>query len=278
MQNAYRGMLPMEQPALNRLIEIVQALRHPKTGCSWDLKQTHSSLLPYLFEESYEFQEAVEMNDDESMIDELGDLLLQVVLHAQLASERKAFTLEQVANHLSEKLIRRHPHVFGDATNSNLSPEQVSEQWQEIKALEAKSSNKPKAAISMKLMHNPALRTAELIGHKTKELNFDWDDPSQVSYKVEEEWQELKEELVPGVAINQERIAEELGDFLFSTAQLSRHLGINPELALRKANLKFLKRFAKVEALIVSENKKFSELSQQDLDVYWNQAKKLDDQ
>jgi MazG family protein len=267
----------MENPALNRLIEIVQALRHPQSGCPWDLKQTHKSLLPYLFEESYEFQEAVHNQSDEQMLDELGDLLLQVVLHAQLACDRQAFTLEDVAAHLSQKLIRRHPHVFDDHAKTGLTPDQVSEQWQRIKAQESQSTQEQKPSLSKKLMHHPALKTAELIGHKTRELNFDWDDASQVSYKVEEEWQELKEELVPGVAINKERIAEELGDFLFSTAQLSRHLDIDPELALRKANLKFLSRFSKVEKLILSENKSFQELTQQDLDVYWNLAKKQND-
>jgi len=267
----------MENPALNRLIEIVQALRHPQTGCPWDLKQTHKSLLPYLFEESYEFQDAVDNQSDEQMLDELGDLLLQVVLHAQLASDRQAFNLEQVATHLSEKLIRRHPHVFDDHAKTALTPDQVSEQWQQIKAQESGATDEKKPTLSNRLMHNPSLKTAELIGHKTRELNFDWDDASQVSYKVEEEWQELKEELVPGVAINKERIAEELGDFLFSTAQLSRHLGIDPEFALRKANLKFLKRFSKVEKLVLSDNKNFQELTQQDLDVYWIMAKKQDE-
>lgn len=265
----------MEHSALNRLIEVVKALRHPETGCPWDLQQTHDSLLPYLFEESYEFQEAVAQQNDQQIMDELGDLLLQVVLHAQLASDRHAFTLEQVADHLASKLIRRHPHVFDKQKTDKLSAEQVSEQWQKIKAQESTQS---RPLISMKLLHNPALKSAELIGHKTHELHFDWDDASQVSYKVEEEWQELKEELVPGAGINQERIAEELGDFLFSTAQLGRHLGIDPEDALRKANLKFLKRFSKVEKLVLADNKNFDQLNQQDLDVYWNIAKKLSDE
>lgn len=251
---------------MDKLKEIVAKLRHPKDGCPWDLEQTHQSLLPYLIEESYEFMQAVENNDFEHMEEELGDVLLQVVLHAQIASENNKFTLESVAKKLSQKMVRRHPHVFADGAAK--TPSEVSAKWQEIKETEKKKLH----TIHAGHLAAPALSSSAQIGAKTRELNFDWDDAAQVSYKVEEEWQELKEELV-SPKINKERAKEELGDFLFSIAQLARHLDIDPELALRDANKKFLRRFNRIEDMIKSEGKDFSDFDQMQLDHYWNRAK-----
>lgn len=261
----------MESTAIEQLTQVVKKLRDPENGCPWDLKQTHESLLKYLIEESYEFVQAVEDKEDTQMKDEIGDVLLQVLLHCQLASERGAFDLESVAHNLKEKLVRRHPHVFGE-NPSKITSEQVKEQWQEIKSEERKDQQK-EYAINKKHLAAPALLSAHKIGAMTSKLNFDWQEASQVLYKVEEEWQELKEEIVPEVELNNERIAEEMGDFLFSTAQLARHANLNPEEVLRQANKKFIRRFNRVEELMNAEGFEFEQLNQKQLDQYWYQAK-----
>lgn len=263
----------MEMKNLSELIQVVKKLRDPVNGCPWDLKQTHQSLLKYLIEESYEFVQASEEQDFQKMEEEIGDVLLQVLLHAQIASEKGHFDLENVAGVLRDKLVRRHPHVFGERP-SKISSEEVEKKWQEIKKQEkAENTNQEAFSINEKHLAAPALASAAKIGEKTAQLNFDWEDASQVVYKVEEEWQELKEEMTPGVELNKERIKEELGDFLFSTAQLARHAGIDPEEALRAANQKFVRRFNRVETLMKQDGHQFSDLKQKDLDAYWGIAK-----
>lgn len=259
----------MEYPEFSKLVQVVKELREPETGCPWDLEQTHSSLLSYLFEESYEFKEAVERGKPEEMKGELGDILLQVLLHSQIASENNNFDIEDVAKSLADKMIRRHPHVFNNISNNKVSSQEVTENW---KAIKEKEKGKKTRAIESKVLHAPALEAACNIGKKTKLLNFDWSDASQVAWKVEEEWQELKEELMPSV-LNKERIGEELGDFLFSAAQLARHLDHDPEELLQRANRKFLKRFHKVEDLITHDGLSFKDLTQEELDHYWVRVK-----
>lgn len=267
----------MAQSEFEKLTQVVKALRDPKTGCPWDLEQTHDSLLKYLLEESYEFIEACEKEDFQAMEEELGDVLLQVLLHSQVASEAKKFDLESLSKKLREKLIRRHPHVF-DRPDASISTDEVISNWEEIKKQEAAQKNQTsKTHIKNSLINHPALFSAYKIGKKTQKINFDWDDPMQVAYKVEEEWQELKEELGPSLSnskMNMERIGEELGDVLFSMAQLARHLGQDPEQCLRKANKKFIRRFQAMEKLIVSERGNLDGMKQHEMDVYWMQAKK----
>lgn len=260
----------MSYPQFEKLVEVIQKLRHPTDGCPWDLKQTHQSLLKYLVEESYEYLHAVEENDYEKMEEELGDVLLQVVLHSVIAEETGKFNIESVSKTLADKMIRRHPHVFEKGLEG-ISAEEVTANWDKIK----KDEKTKKHSIDMEDAIFPALYSANKIGKKTEKLNFDWEDHNQVLYKVEEEWQELKEELAPGIAVNKGRIKEELGDFLFSIAQLARHLDIDPEEALRDANKKFIKRFNKVEDLVRSDNMELTDLTQNKLDVYWDKAKKM---
>lgn len=255
---------------LTRLVEIVRALRDPKSGCPWDLEQTHESLTKYLREESYEFIAAVRAHNDEEMADELGDVLLQVVLHAQIASESGKFDLAQVARNISDKMVRRHPHVFDNEAGTSVKTEEVKARWEEIKASEGKTK---KHAINEKDLRYPALLSAHRIGAKTRELNFDWEDPAQVAYKVEEEWQELKEEITSFPQANIKRVREEIGDFLFSAAQLARHLGLDPEECLEEANKKFVRRFNQVEDMISAEGKSFTDLKQRELDHYWDAVK-----
>ena len=256
-----------------KLIQVIKDLRDPVNGCPWDLKQTHQSLLKYLIEESYEFKDAVEKNDQTHMEEELGDVLLQVVLHAQLASERKAFDMESVAAKLTEKMIRRHPHVF-ENRETGLTADDVLLNWAKIKEEEKAKDDAKKThhRITESYLNMPALSSAIKIGKKTADIKFDWDDYSQVAYKVEEEWQELKEELAPQT-LNKERVREEFGDLLFSMAQLARHLDIDPEEALREANKKFIRRFNQMENLMLKNGVVLENLNQTQMDVYWNEAK-----
>lgn len=260
----------MSYPQFEKLVEVIKELRHPTKGCPWDLKQTHSSLLKYLLEESYEYMHAVEENNEAKMEEELGDVLLQVVLHSVIAEETGKFNIESVSQVLAQKMIRRHPHVF-ESQSTQITADEVSSNWEKIK----KEEKTKKHSIDMEDTIFPALHSANRIGKKTETLNFDWEDHTQVIYKVEEEWQELKEELTPGVTPNKERVKEELGDFLFSIAQLARHLDIDPEVALRDANKKFVRRFNKVEDMVRDDKMELTDLTQNELDKYWNKAKKL---
>ncbi len=259
----------MAYPELERCIEVIKKLRHPTEGCPWDLEQTHQTLLKYLIEESYEYIEAVELNDKKMMEEELGDVLLQVLLHSTIADQEKAFNLESVAKTLADKIVRRHPHVFNK--QNDITSEEVVKRWQEIKTDER---GEKKYSIDQKFLHAPALESAFKIGKKSTSVNFDWEDYYQVMAKVEEEWQEVKEELPPGGQFNKDRVKEEIGDLLFSVAQLARHLNINPEECLRDANKKFINRFQKVEDAVKEMGKKIEEMPQPKLEELWVKVKK----
>ena len=216
----------MTNPEYKRLKEVIEMLRHPEKGCPWDLKQTHESLLKYLLEESYEFINAVETKDSNHMKEELGDILLQILLHANIARGEGNFDMEDVCATLADKMVHRHPHVFIDK-GEKPSVEEVLTNWDKLKEVE---KGKKEREIDDSYLMFPALHSALKIGKKTEKIGFDWDDPTQVTYKVEEEWQELKEEVLP-IAQNHVRVEEEFGDFLFSIVQLGRHLGIDSEKA-----------------------------------------------
>lgn len=258
----------MNYPELERCISVVKALRHPKTGCPWDLEQNHETLLKYLIEESFEFKEAVEIGDAKLMEEEIGDVLLQVLLHSTIASETKSFDIESVAKTLADKLIRRHPHVF-EPGKAGISTDEVIENWKEIKK---KEKGEKKYTIDEKCLQAPALESANKIGVKSKTVNFDWKSYEEVLLKVEEELDELRDELPLG---KQEKIREEMGDLLFSVAQLSRHLGFNPEECLRDANKKFINRFKKVEDIATSKDRSLTDFSQEELEEFWKRAKRL---
>lgn len=259
----------MNYPELERCIQVIQKLRDPVGGCPWDLEQTHESLLKYLLEESYEFIEAVELKKPHLMEEELGDVLLQVLLHSTIGAQDKKFTLESVARVLADKIVRRHPHVFGNVKVSG--PDDVVNNWKEIKE---KEKGEKKYTIDEKILQAPALTSAFNIGKKSTTVNFDWDDYHQVAAKVEEEWQEVKEELPPGDKYNKERVREEIGDLLFSVAQLARHLDIDPEACLREANRKFINRFKKVEDTVKARGQKLTETPQSELEKIWVEVKK----
>lgn len=263
----------MKHPQMEKVIEVIRRLRDPQKGCPWDLEQSHESLLRYLVEEAYEYIEAVESGNAHHMCEELGDVLLQVLLHATIAEQEGRFNLEDVAKGLADKMIRRHPHVFGEDPIPGLTPEQVRGRWEKLKTEEKKSKG-PVSHIPSKLLHNPALRTAQLIGLASGKVAFDWENHQQVMYKVEEEWQELKDELPPGGRFDQGRVAEELGDMLFSLAQLARHLGVDPEEALRDANKKFLRRFHSLEKRAIAKGLKLPGASADEMEKLWVEVKK----
>lgn len=260
----------MEYPQIKRAIEVIAALRHPDSGCPWDLKQDHKSLLKYLIEESYEYVHAVEIEDYKKMEEEMGDVLLQILLHSKIASESNHFDIESVAKTLADKMIYRHPHVFEDQTLAKNSDEVVAN-WEELKQKEKNKKDEPFFTEEDTFM--PSLMSAHKIGKKSAKVNFDWDNVQQVMAKVDEELLEVKEEM-KDIENNKEKIKEEIGDLLFSVAQLARHLEIDSEQALRDANLKFIKRFTKLETAIKEDNKDMLRMEVSELEEYWQKIKK----
>ncbi len=266
--------IPSNLRHIESLVEIVATLRGPN-GCPWDKEQSHESLTQYAIEEAHELVEALEdprpgAEKDQRIREELGDVLFQVLLHSQLAAERGAFTLEDVIAEVGEKLIRRHPHVFGDTKVTGSS--EVIKNWEAIKELEKSSSPVAPTPYSLNVPPLPALQKAFKIGKRTATLQFDWNNAEEVMLKVEEEYQELRDALEDD---NTSEIEHELGDALFSLAQLARHLGMEPEQVLRKANQRFEYRFNKMIQLVSADNKDFGGLSLEEKEFYWQRAKAL---
>jgi MazG family protein len=251
---------------IKNLLDIIAKLRNPEGGCPWDLEQTHHTLLPYLLEEAHEYYQAVLSGSDIEMQDELGDVLLQVVLHAQIAKDRGSFNFEDVCQGLSEKLIRRHPHVFGGVKIN--SADEVSQQWQKIKASEKQKQKQD--FYKKSINNNSALLSAQKIGEKSAIVKFDWSKPSEVLAKVEEELSELKHEIKQN---DHAKMQAEMGDLLFSVVQLARHLNIDAESALKQANLKFINRFNKMHELISKDDKDLYTLEQNEKESYWIKVK-----
>ena len=261
----------MEYPQVKRAIETIKALHQPGTGCPWDLEQSHKSLVKYLIEETYEFVHAVETSDPKKMEEEIGDVLLQVLHHGEIATRTNSFDIESIAKTMADKMIRRHPHVFQDQSIA-LDVKTVKENWDKIKAQE--KSKKQEQFFTEEDTFMPALMSADKIGAKSAKVNFDWDHVDQVLAKVDEELQEVKDEM-HDVVNNKERIRDEIGDLLFSVTQLARHMDIDAEDALRQANLKFIGRFTKLEALVKSEDKDMMKMKVPELEEYWQRIKKL---
>jgi len=250
-----------------RITLLMSLLRSPE-GCAWDRKQTHKSLLPYLIEEAYEVVDVIESGRYEDLKEELGDLLCQVIFHAQLASERGDFDINDSINILVDKLIERHPHVFGE--KKELSPRQVREQWELIKT----RADDEKTVLSGLPRSMPALTMAFRIGEKAGGVGFDWDNPAEVLQKIDEEVLEIKQELEAAPEINKESLTEEIGDLLFATASLARKLDIEPETALRTALDKFRNRFEKLEKRVIGSGSGFDDYTLEELENIWQQVKK----
>jgi ATP diphosphatase len=249
-----------------RLLEIMAALRTPGTGCPWDLQQDFASIAPYTIEEAYEVADAIDRGDMADLREELGDLLLQVVFHARLAQEQDAFDFADVVASLIDKLVRRHPHVFGDA--KGLTPSAVDRLWEEIKTRER--ANKGVGALGGIPRALPALTRALKLQAKAGRVGFDWNDPLAVLAKIREEATEIEDELVRG-----DRIAAqgEIGDLLFAVVNLARHLDIDPESALRGTNRKFERRFAAIEHALAECGRTPAEATLAEMDALWNEAK-----
>ena len=260
------------QDPLRRLENLVARLRDPAEGCPWDLEQTHQSLTPYVLEEAHEVADAIRHGDDQHLKEELGDLLLQVVLHARIAEEDKRFDLNAVAAGISEKLIRRHPHVFADAEARDSAAVRIS--WEAIKAQEragakaaAVSASPLSDQLASKVRGQPALSGAMTISRKAAKAGFEWEDIAGVWSKVNEELEELKDAISSG---NKDHAQEELGDVLFTLVNVARWCELSPEEGLAGTNQRFLDRFSRVEAALDGD---LEGHSIQKLEELWQQAK-----
>ncbi len=276
---------------ISRLIEIMARLRTPETGCPWDLEQTFATIAPFTIEEAYEVAEAIASGDDHDLCDELGDLLLQVVFHARMGEEEGSFDFGAVVEAITSKMIRRHPHVFGDLGTSDTAG--VQQAWARIKAEEKAERAKrlaasgrsegPKGLLDDVTVGLPALTRAVKLQAKAGTVGFDWNDPRAVIAKIREELAELEVEMdavdaarsadglpSPAILARQE---EELGDVLFAVANLARHLAIDPEKALRGTNDKFRRRFAHIEKRLAEQGRSPSQATLDEMEALWVEAK-----
>jgi XTP/dITP diphosphohydrolase len=275
---------PSPLAALEELVAVVDRLRDPQEGCAWDLEQTHASLIPYVLEEAHEVADAIRRGDDHHLAEELGDLLLQVLLHARIAAEERRFDLEAVARTLTAKLVRRHPHVFGEEAGAagrgrGGDSAAVRRSWEAIKAQEkAQAAPSPEDAeppstsplsdrLAGKVRGQPALAGAMLISRKAAAAGFEWDDIDGVWAKVHEELDELKEAVASG---NRAHAQEELGDVLFTLVNVARWCGLDPEEGLAGTNRRFLQRFSRVEAALGGD---LGGRSIRELESHWQEAK-----
>ena len=270
--------MPSKSP-IERLIEIMAALRTPGSGCPWDLEQNFATIAPYTIEEAYEVADAIERDDMDDLKDELGDLLLQVVFHARMAEELGAFAFDDVADAISEKMIRRHPHVFGDIDADDAAAVKVN--WETIKAEEKAeraarreawgSADERTGFLDDVPRSLPALQRAFKLQKRAARVGFDWPDAAPVIGKIREEVDELAHELASGS--DQTRLADEIGDLLFAVANLARHLGIDPEAALSGTNGKFVRRFTEIERSLETAGKSLVEASLDEMEAIWVAAK-----
>ncbi|HRW92456.1 MAG TPA: nucleoside triphosphate pyrophosphohydrolase [Thermotogota bacterium] len=254
--------------SFRKLLQIMEQLRAPG-GCEWDRKQTHQSLRPYVIEEAYEVAHAIEKQDLHELKEELGDLLLQTVFHAQVASEEGTFCITDVLDVLNQKLVRRHPHVFGDSSGYSYT------QWEEIKAKEkGKSKGSRVGKINNAL---PGLSLARRIQENAAAVGFDWENVDGALEKTREEIQELEQEIARFAqddVAEKARVEEELGDLLFAIVNVARFFEMDPEIALRKATQKFARRFERMEQLVEQQGLDFEALDLQTLDTFWEQVKR----
>jgi len=261
---------------ISRLIEIMAQLRTPVTGCPWDLEQNFATIAPYTIEEAYEVADAITRGDFDDLKDELGDLLLQVVYHTRMAEEKNAFAFGDVVEAITTKMIRRHPHVFADK-DGNIQPAGVKSAWERIKAEEKAEraarrggEAQHKSLLSGVKAGMPALTRAMELQRKASTVGFDWNDPRAVLNKIREEADEIEAALDRKDA---EELAEETGDLLFALVNLARHLQADPEIALRRANAKFERRFAHIERALAANGRTLEQATLDVMDELWNEAK-----
>ncbi len=272
------GARPRMQPSsdIQRLLDIMAALRTPETGCGWDLAQTFATIAPYTIEEAYEVADAIARGDLVDLREELGDLLLQVVFHARIAEEEGAFDFGGVVEAITQKMIRRHPHVFGDA--AGLPPHEVEAQWARIKAQEKAAKGRgqsPAREAASGLLDDiplglPGLSRAVKLQNKAATVGFDWNDIRLVLEKIREETGEIEAALDGG---ERDALEDEIGDLLFAAANLARHAGVDPESAVRRANAKFERRFRFIEGELARQGVALGEASLAQMDALWDEAK-----
>lgn len=269
------GKPPADTPyTLADLLGVMARLRDKDIGCPWDVQQNFSSIAPYTIEEAYEVADAIAREDLEALKDELGDLLLQVVYHAQMASEIERFGFADVVDAITRKMVRRHPHVFGDASRDEFL---AGDMWQRIKAEEKAERGEPASASRLDEvpLALPALTRAVKLQKRAAEVGFDWPSLGPVLAKVEEEIAELKAAFAEseGDEGRKQRVAEEFGDLLFVMANIARHLRVDPESCLRDANAKFVRRFHSIEAALAKDGRKPEDSSLEEMDQLWDEAK-----
>ena len=269
-------MLPSRD--IRALLEIMAALRTPGSGCPWDLEQDFASIAPYTIEEAYEVADAIARGDLPDLCDELGDLLLQVVFHARMAEEQNAFAFGDVVEAITRKMIRRHPHVFADK-DGRLTPSDVKGAWERIKAEEKaeRAARRPsgdaplaKSLLSGVKAGQPALSRAMELQRKASSVGFDWNDPRAVLHKIREEADEIEAALDRN---DKDELEGETGDLLFALVNLARHVGIDPDLALRGTNAKFERRFAYIERTLAAQGRSLDGASLAEMDALWDEAK-----
>lgn len=255
-----------------RLLRIMARLRDPQSGCPWDVEQTFRTIAPYTIEEAYEVAEAIEQNDLAALKDELGDLLLQVVFHARMAEEDGRFDFEAVAAAIGDKMVRRHPHVFGDISVDSAAAQ--TRAWEDTKAAERaakKADGEAQGALDGVTVGLPALTRAGKLQRRAARVGFDWPETLQVFEKIDEELAEIKEEIENGR--DPVRLEDEVGDLLFVAVNLARHLAVDPEAALRRSNAKFERRFRSMERALLADHAALKDLPLEVLEEAWQAAK-----
>lgn len=253
---------------IERLLEIMRRLRDPETGCPWDVEQDFATIAPYTIEEAYEVADAIEREAWDELKGELGDLLFQSVFHAQMAQEAGHFTFQDVVRTMSDKMVSRHPHVFGDESNAKSADQQTAD-WEQIKAAE-RAGKEQKGALDGVAPNLPALLRALKLQKRAARVGFDWPDASNVLAKITEEAAELVE---ARDKLDADAMEDEFGDLLFVMVNLGRHLGVEPETALRRTNAKFTRRFEAVEAALVKQGKTPQTSTLEEMDALWDLAK-----
>lgn len=262
-------------PTIDRLLSIMARLRDPQSGCPWDVKQSFATIAPYTIEEAYEVADAIEQGDMQALKDELGDLLLQVVFHARMAEEDGHFSFADVAEAISDKMVSRHPHVFGDHKAD--TPDEVKVTWEDQKAREraakaaARGNGETASALDGVTAALPALLRAEKLQKRAARVGFDWPMVAPVFEKIEEEVGEIREVIDEGG--DPDKLEDEVGDLLFAAVNLSRHLGVDPEAALRRSNAKFERRFRAMETLLAADGQKADDQSLDALEALWQAVK-----
>jgi MazG family protein len=259
-----------ETPAINALLEVMRRLRDPEAGCPWDKEQTFATIAPYTIEESYEVADAIARDDMRDLKEELGDLLFQVVFHSRIAEEAGLFSFDDVAKGMADKLIRRHPHVFGDVSHRTADEQTVA--WEQVKAEERRAKDKG-GVLDDVPVGLPALTRAAKLTKRAARVGFDWPTLGEVLDKLDEETRELKAEIDAG---DVDKARAELGDLLFVMANLARKLEVEPEDALRLTNAKFVRRFEAIESALTAQGRTPEQSSLQEMDALWNAAKRTE--